>query len=60
MSNLLRIASRVEAAAEAYEAVRGFLDRQDEWRGKFEEEMVSYHLHGVSIIITFELEKCHS
>jgi hypothetical protein len=50
MNALLQIASRVEAAEKAYISVREFGDRE-EWRAKFEKEMVSAHLHGISITI---------
>jgi hypothetical protein len=47
MSSLNHIASRVEAAVEAYISVQDFADEQ-EWREKFAAEMASVHLHGVS------------
>jgi len=46
MPTFLKIASRVEAAIEAYISVRDFADRE-EWKGKFRGEMVSPHLHGI-------------
>jgi len=46
MPTLLEIAARVEAAVEAYNAVRDSADSED-WRAKFRREMVSIHLHGV-------------
>ena len=58
MTELLRIASKIEAAVTAYKYVKDFADRQ-EWKKMFEREQVSAHLHGVSIA-TFEIEKCHS
>lgn len=50
MSTLLRIAARVEAAVEAYNSVRDFVD-SGEWRANFRREMVSTHLHGISITL---------
>jgi hypothetical protein len=50
MSGFLQIASRVEAAVEAYVSVRDFA-KGEEWKEKFDEENVSAHLHGVSIIL---------
>jgi len=47
-SLLLRIASSVEAAIEAYISVWDHVDRQ-EWKEEFKGELVSAHLHGVSI-----------
>ena len=47
MNTLLSIASKVEAAVEAYIAVRDFAD-QEEWRAKLKRELVSFHLHGDS------------
>jgi hypothetical protein len=58
MTELLRIASKIEAAVTAYKSIQGITDRQ-EWKKKFEREQVSTHIHGVSIA-TFEIEKCHS
>jgi hypothetical protein len=49
MSGFLHIASRVEAAVEAYTSVRDFAD-EELWRAKFRAETVSIHLHGVSIV----------
>jgi hypothetical protein len=46
MATILQIASRVEAAAEAYIAVRDLVDQQ-EWKRMFKGEMVSANLHGV-------------
>ena len=46
MTTLLHIASRVEAAVEAYMSVRDISDR-GEWKEKFRGEKVSLHLHGV-------------
>ena len=46
MAELLRIASRVEAAVEAYNSVRDFTDPKV-WKENFNEELVSVHLHGV-------------
>jgi len=45
MSSLLQIASRVEAAVEAYTSVWDFADREV-WKSQFEIELVSVHLHG--------------
>jgi hypothetical protein len=39
---LLQIASRVEAAAEAYLSVRDFAN-EEEWETRFKEERVSVH-----------------
>lgn len=50
MTTLLHIASRVEAAEEVYSSVRSFTDKA-QWKAKFEEEMVSFHLHGISIAL---------
>jgi hypothetical protein len=50
MSPLLQIASRVEAAVEAYTSVQDLVDAQ-EWRERFREEKVSVHLHGVLIAL---------
>jgi hypothetical protein len=49
MSPFLEIASRVEAAVEAYISVRDFADKQM-WKKKFEVELVSVHLHGDRLI----------
>jgi hypothetical protein len=46
MTTLLHIASRVEAAVEAYISVRDISDR-GEWKENFRGEKVSLHLHGV-------------
>jgi hypothetical protein len=43
MSVFLQIASRVEAAVEAYKSVKTFANKQ-EWRAKFEGEFVSVDL----------------
>jgi hypothetical protein len=48
MTSFLHIASRVEAAIEAYNSVGGFTDRE-EWKAKLRREKVSAHLYGVSI-----------
>jgi hypothetical protein len=40
--SLLQIASRVEAAVEAYNSVRDFA-KKEEWVKKFDEERVSAH-----------------
>jgi hypothetical protein len=45
MATLLQIASRVEAAMEAYTPVHGFAD-QEKWRRMFRKELVSLNLHG--------------
>jgi len=45
MPSLLQIASRVEAAVEAYAFVRDFADKEM-WASQFEMELVSPHLHG--------------
>ncbi len=42
MSNLLQIASRVEAAVGAYNSVQGIVDKQ-EWKVEFSRELVSVH-----------------
>jgi hypothetical protein len=55
MTTLLHIASRVEAAVEAYISVKDFANEQ-EWREKFLLEMVSVHLHGNSIALHLNLE----
>jgi hypothetical protein len=54
MSTLLHIASRVEAAVEAYVSVR-YISNMDEWSAGFEREMVSAHLCGVSITPVFDM-----
>ena len=59
MSAFLKIASRVEAAVEAYNSVWYIADR-DEWKGKFKGELVSPCLHGIFNHPTFEIEKCDS
>jgi hypothetical protein len=45
MATLLQIASRVEAAMEAYIPIHGFAD-QEKWRRMFRKELVSLNLHG--------------
>ena len=45
MDTLLQIASRVEAAVEAYTSVHDFAD-QEQWRKMFKKELVSLNLHG--------------
>jgi hypothetical protein len=45
MNTLLQIASRVEAAMEAYTPVHDFAD-QEKWRKMFKKELVSLNLHG--------------
>jgi hypothetical protein len=47
MNPLLSIASKVEAAVEAYIAVRDFAD-QHIWKAGLKRELVSFHLHGDS------------
>jgi hypothetical protein len=61
MSTHLHIASRVEAAVEAYLSVREFSERE-EWLEGFDRELVSAsaYLHGVSITLTFHIESCRS
>jgi len=44
MSPFLKIASRVEAAIEAYTSIRDFADEQV-WKESFKKELVSVHLH---------------
>jgi len=46
VSNLLQIASRVEAAVGAYNSVQDIADKQ-EWKAEFKKELVSVHLHCV-------------
>ena len=46
METVLQIASRVEAAMEAYNSIQDVADKQ-EWKVKFKEELVSVHLHSV-------------
>lgn len=50
MTSQLHIASRVEATIEAYNSVRDFANRE-EWKGKFNGEKVSLHLHVISITL---------
>jgi|HubBroStandDraft_5_1064220.scaffolds.fasta_scaffold106100_1 hypothetical protein len=50
MDNLLKMASKVEAAVQAYVSVQDFADRE-EWKNYFAEEFVSGHLHGVFIAL---------
>lgn len=50
MTTLLQIASRVEAAVQAYISVQGIMDRE-EWKEHFKVEMVSAHIHGVLITL---------
>ena len=50
MSTLLQIASKVEAAVQAYISVRDFANKQ-EWKEGFEGELVSSHLRGISITL---------
>jgi hypothetical protein len=57
MSTFLKIASRVEAAVEAYISVKDFANTE-EWKENFKGEMVSPHLHGVFNHSIFEIEKC--
>lgn len=55
MSNFLRIASRVEAAAQAYNSIPGLvIVNATEWKAGFQGEMVSAHLHGISITLHLE------
>ena len=56
MPTLLEIASRVEAAVEAYESVRDFTEREA-WKEKFMQENVSVYLHGVLITAIFHTER---
>jgi hypothetical protein len=58
MSNLLQIASRVEAAVEAYTSVREFADKE-EWKAQFDLEMVSDHLHGNRPHYRFEIGQAY-
>jgi hypothetical protein len=53
MSTFLQIASRVEAAVEAYISVRDFTDKQG-WTTMFKREKVSTHLNGVLIALHFK------
>ena len=46
MTTLLQITSKVEAAMKAYIIVQDFANRE-EWKEKFQGEMVSPHLHSV-------------
>ena len=56
MSAFLQIASRVEAAVGAYNSVRNFTDLA-QWKEKFNEELVSVHLHSVLNALQFEKEQ---
>jgi hypothetical protein len=53
MTELLKIASKVEAAVQAYISVQGIADRQ-EWKERFRGELVGAHIHGVLIILHFK------
>jgi hypothetical protein len=46
MSNLLQIASKVEAAVGAYNSIQDIADRQ-EWKAGFERELVSDHSYSI-------------
>jgi hypothetical protein len=59
MSVFLQIASRVEAAVEAYRSVRDIADRE-QWVEEFKKEFVSPHLHGIFNHSTFQIDKCLS
>jgi hypothetical protein len=50
MSTFLQIASRVEAAVEAYISVQDFSDREA-WKEMLQREKVSAHLRGISITV---------
>jgi hypothetical protein len=50
MTTLLHVASRVQAASEAYISVRDFANKS-EWKEKFRGELVGTHLHGISIAV---------
>lgn len=50
MTTFLQIASRVEAAVKAYTSVRSIVNGE-EWKEKLMGELVSAHLHGVSITL---------
>jgi hypothetical protein len=50
MTTLLQIASRVEAAVEAYISVREFSEGE-QWKKGFQQELVSAHLRGISIAL---------
>jgi hypothetical protein len=54
-TTLLHLASGVEAAVEAYISVQDFADEL-EWRKMFVLEMVSAHLHSISIAPHLNLE----
>jgi len=63
MDALFQIASKVEAAVEAYVSIKNFADAA-QWKANFKQEMVRSHLYGVSICLhfdhsTFEIERCH-
>jgi len=49
MSPFLEIASRVEAAIEAYTSICDFADEQV-WKEGFKKELVSVHLHGNQLL----------
>jgi hypothetical protein len=51
--NLLRIASRVKAAVNAYLELSG-LQNEEKWQAGFQGELVSVYLHG--ILITLHLK----
>ena len=59
MTSLLQVASWVEAAIDAYLSVQDFVG-WEEWKLYFKGELVSSHLHSVSIFnhFTFQIEKC--
>ncbi len=59
MSVFLQIASRVEAAVEAYKSVRDITDRE-QWVEEFKKEFVSPRLHGVFNHSTFQIDRCLS
>ena len=60
MDALLRIASKVEAAVEAYIAVRDFANRE-EWKAKFKREHVSFSFFTRRFDCSiFEIESGHS
>jgi len=56
MTAFLQIASRVEAAIGAYNSVQNFTDSA-KWKERFNEELVSVHLHGVLNALQFEKEQ---
>jgi hypothetical protein len=61
MSTLLQIASRVEAAIKAYNAVRDFAEKRD-WVEGLGKELVSAHMRGAFTRRfdrhCFEIERC--